>query len=193
MIQLVLGMYHVPEDIRVMQDDYFSCFRMQFSTNSYTTDWINLEIGIAIGCAISPVLFVMAMEVILKATDDSAGLANLSGGCYKTGSKWKVVEAVDKAKECLKIKKVIGQTQIDCKGLGSSTAKLWSKAEGKEKRDMVTNEIRLNEDSRRVQNAVQQPQWGQWTNLDNALQKSLSWNEIWHMAPLRISFLIKSV
>ena len=45
----------------------------------------------------------------------------------KTSRKWKVVEAVDEAKECLKIKDVIGQTQIDCKGLGSSTAKWWSK------------------------------------------------------------------
>ena len=30
----------------------------------------------------------------------------------KTGRKWKVVEAVDQAKECLKIKEVIGQTQL---------------------------------------------------------------------------------
>ena len=111
----------------------------------------------------------------------------------KTGRKWKVVEAVDEAKECLKIKEVIGQTQTDRKGLGSSTAKWWSKAEGKEKRDMVINEIRINEDSRRVQKAVQQPHKGQWTNWDNALQKSLTWNEIWHMVPLRISFLIRSV
>ena len=73
----------------------------------------------------------------------------------KTGRKWKVVEALGEAKECLKIKEVIGQTQTDRKGLGSSTAKWWSKAEGKEKRDMVINEIRLNEDSRRVQKAVQ--------------------------------------
>ncbi|KAK3767772.1 hypothetical protein RRG08_044905 [Elysia crispata] len=41
----------------------------------------------------------------------------------KTGRKLKVVEAVDEAKECLKIKEVIGQTQTDRKGLGSSTAK----------------------------------------------------------------------
>ena len=375
MIQLALRMYHVPEDIQVMLDDYFSGFRMRFSTISYTTDWINLEIGIAMGCTISPILFVMAMEVILKAAKDSAGPANLGGGCYmpplkafmddttiicskedetrrmlerldvlmawcrmkfkpkksrsfsvrkgkidattiftvasqqiptvsqepvkrlgrwydssmkdtkrglkivelategllainrcglqgklkvwclqfmlipkllwpllvyeicsttveaieakinkftrrwlgvspgltdvatycrkaklrlplksileeykcgkarllsmledsedpivktvqptiKTGRKWKVVEAVDEAK-CLKIKEVIGQTQTDRKGLGSSTAKWWSKAEGKEKRDMVINEIRLNEDFRRVQKAVQQPQQGQWTN-----------------------------
>ena len=111
----------------------------------------------------------------------------------KTGRKWKVVEAVDEAKKCLKVKEVIGQTQTYRKGLGSSTAKWWSKAEGKEKRDKVINEIWLNEDSRRVQKAVQQPQQGQWTNWDNALQKSLTWNEIWHMAPLRISFLIRSV
>ena len=111
----------------------------------------------------------------------------------KTGRKWKVVEAVDEAKKCLKVKEVIGQTQIDRKGLKSSTAKWLSKAEGKEKRDMVINEIQLNEDSRRVQKEVQQPQQGQWTNWDNALQKSLTSNEIWHMAPFWISFLIRSV
>ncbi|KAK3792522.1 hypothetical protein RRG08_062786 [Elysia crispata] len=79
MFQLALRMYHVPEDIQVKLDDYFSGFRMRFSTNSYTTDWINLEIGIAMGCTISPILFVMAMEVILKAAEDSAGPANLGG------------------------------------------------------------------------------------------------------------------
>ena len=74
----------------------------------------------------------------------------------KTGRKWKVVAAVDQAKESLKIKERIGQTQTDRKGLELSTAKWRSKVEGK--RGMVLNEIRLNEDSRRVQKAVQQPQ-----------------------------------
>ncbi|KAK3790215.1 hypothetical protein RRG08_057862 [Elysia crispata] len=82
MIQLALRMYHVPEDIQVMLVDYFSGFRMRFSPNSYTTDWINLEIGIATGCTISTILFVMAMEVILKAAEDSAGPANLGGDRY---------------------------------------------------------------------------------------------------------------
>ncbi|KAK3766094.1 hypothetical protein RRG08_002326 [Elysia crispata] len=58
---------------------------------------------------------------------------------------------------------------------------------------MIINEIRLIEDSRRVQKAVQQSQQGQWTNWDNALQKFLTWNEIWHVAPLWIGFLIRSV
>ncbi|GFO24305.1 reverse transcriptase [Plakobranchus ocellatus] len=111
----------------------------------------------------------------------------------KTGRKWKVTEAVDEAKECLKRKEVIGQTQTDCRGLGSTTAKWWSKTEGKEKRDMIIDEIRNKVDSTRVQKAVQQPQQGQWTNWDTALQRSLTWNDIWNMAPLRISFLIRSV
>ena len=72
----------------------------------------------------------------------------------KTGRKWKVVDAVDEAKECLNIKEVIRQTETDPKGVRSSTAKWWSKAEGKEKRDMVINEMRLNRDSRKVQKAV---------------------------------------
>ncbi|GFO17221.1 reverse transcriptase [Plakobranchus ocellatus] len=87
----------------------------------------------------------------------------------KTGRKWKVTEAVDEAKECLKMKKVIGQTQTDRRGLGSTTAKWWSKTGGKEKRDMIIDEIRNKDDSTRVQKAVQQPQQGQWTHWDTAI------------------------
>ncbi|GFO00946.1 reverse transcriptase [Plakobranchus ocellatus] len=81
MIQLALRMYHVPEVIQVMLDDYFRGFHMRFSTNNYTTNWINLEVGIAMGCTIFPILFLMAMEVILKVAEGSAGPANLGGGC----------------------------------------------------------------------------------------------------------------
>ena len=82
MIQLALRMYHVPETIQVMLEDYFINFRMRFSTASYTTDWINLEVGIAMGCTISPILFVTAMKVMLKAAEASAGPVNIGGGCH---------------------------------------------------------------------------------------------------------------
>ncbi|GFR89240.1 reverse transcriptase [Elysia marginata] len=81
MIQLALRMYHVSEDIQVMLDDYFSGFCLKFSTSDYATHWINLEVGIAMGCIISPILFVMTMEVIPKAAEGSTGPANLGGGC----------------------------------------------------------------------------------------------------------------
>ncbi|GFR96244.1 reverse transcriptase [Elysia marginata] len=73
-------MYHVPEGIQVMLDDYFIGFRMRFSTSDYTTKMINLEASIAMGCTISPIFFVMALKVILKAAERSTGPANL-GGC----------------------------------------------------------------------------------------------------------------
>ena len=103
----------------------------------------------------------------------------------KTGRKWKVVEATDQAEECLNTKELIGQTQTDRKMLGSSVTKQ------KGTRKETSSSMRF--DSRRVQKAVQQPPQGQWTNWDNALQKSLTWNYIWYMAPLWISFPIRSV
>ena len=54
------------------------------------------------------------------------------------------------SQQCLKIKEVIGQTQTDRKGLGLSATKWQSKAEGKDKRDTIINEVRLQEDSRTV-------------------------------------------
>ncbi|GFN74244.1 reverse transcriptase [Plakobranchus ocellatus] len=76
----------------------------------------------------------------------------------KTGRKWKVSEAVDEAKECLRMKEVIGQTQTDRRGLGSTTAKCDQKQKARKKRDMIIDEIRNKEDSTRVQKVVQQPQ-----------------------------------
>ncbi|GFO37438.1 reverse transcriptase [Plakobranchus ocellatus] len=39
----------------------------------------------------------------------------------------------------------------------------------------------------------QQPKQDQWINWDSAIQRSLTWNDILQLAPLRISFLIRSV
>ena len=40
---------------------------MHLMTEDYTISWINLRIGIAMRCSISPTLFVMAMELIFDA------------------------------------------------------------------------------------------------------------------------------
>ena len=40
---------------------------MHFMTEDYMTSWINLRISIAMGCSISPKLFIMAVELILDA------------------------------------------------------------------------------------------------------------------------------
>ncbi|MCG8432275.1 MAG: hypothetical protein MJA29_14040, partial [Candidatus Omnitrophica bacterium] len=131
------------------------------------------------------------LEMMLRESSDEA--VRTVQPTLKTGRKWKVGEAVDSAKESLELKEVIGYTQTNRRGFGHGDAKWWSKANTKERRDMVINEIREDEETKRIQKAVQQGQQGQWTAWEDALQRSLTWNDIWHMAPLRISFIIRSV
>ena len=40
-----------------------------------------LEVGIATECSVSPILFVLAMQLLLKATENNADIAELDGGC----------------------------------------------------------------------------------------------------------------
>ncbi|GFO10132.1 reverse transcriptase [Plakobranchus ocellatus] len=68
---------------------------------------------------------------MLEESDDP--VAKTVQPSLKTARKWKVTEAVDEAKECLKMKEVIGQTQTDRRGLGSTTTKWWSKQRARKK------------------------------------------------------------
>ena len=52
--------------------NYFKSAFMKFTVKDYTTKWQTLEISIMIGCVISPLLFVLTMELILQ------GAANTS-------------------------------------------------------------------------------------------------------------------
>ena len=91
-----------------------------------------------------------------------------------------------------KLKQVMGATQVGRQGIGYGKEKRvwWSKASESEKTKLVTDEIRVQAKEQRIQTAVQQ---GKWTTWEDALQRSLSWNYIWHMTPLRLSFLIRAV
>ena len=47
---------------------YYSKFKMRFTTTNFTTDWHALEVGIAAGCTISVIWFILVMEMVLQAT-----------------------------------------------------------------------------------------------------------------------------
>jgi hypothetical protein len=61
---------------------YFTGFAVRFSTREYITEWVDLQVEIAMGCTISPILFVMAMEIILKAAEGFARGPMIDTGCY---------------------------------------------------------------------------------------------------------------
>jgi len=113
----------------------------------------------------------------------------------KTGRKWNASQETERAEEAAKFSEILGATQVGRLGLGYGSQKRiwWSKASDQEKRQLVIDQVRHEAESKRYQAAVQQSQQGQWTTWDNALQRSLSWTEIWHMAPLQLSFTIRAV
>ena len=57
---------------------------------------------------------------------------------------------------------------------------------------MFIQDIRSEVDNKIFLKGVQQSQQGQWTNWGENLQKPITWNDIWQMAPFRLSFLICS-
>ena len=55
----------IPEDIKNLISAYFKCTYVKFSNNS--TNWQKLNIGMV--CVISPLLFLLVMEMILRSVD----------------------------------------------------------------------------------------------------------------------------
>ena len=69
-IQEALKHYHVPEQARSLTRSYYSNIHLRLSCKNYTTSWLSLEKDIVTGCSISVILFVMGMNVILKAAEE---------------------------------------------------------------------------------------------------------------------------
>ena len=66
LIEFAMEFFHIPVKFRNYVMQYYNTFKMRFTTSEYTTSWQDLQVGIPMGCTISPILFVMAMEVITK-------------------------------------------------------------------------------------------------------------------------------
>ena len=73
LIDQAMEFFHIPPEVRRLVRKYYDQFKMRFTTGSFTTEWQKLEVGIAAGCTISVILFVLVMEMLLKSCkcDDS--------------------------------------------------------------------------------------------------------------------------
>jgi hypothetical protein len=80
LVWLAFGMYRVPSPIVDMLKAYFNNFVLKFSTTGFTTDWTRLELGITMGGSISPIHFVLTMQIILKASENAANGPDIGEG-----------------------------------------------------------------------------------------------------------------
>ena len=74
---MALEFFNYPSKVGEIIMKYFNSAFMKFTVKDNTTKWQTFEIGIMMGCVISPLLFVLAMELILQ------GAANTSKGMMK--------------------------------------------------------------------------------------------------------------
>ena len=110
-----------------------------------------------------------------------------------TGWKWKAKIAVENADLALKIKEIIGTVANGRAGLGLHSQQWWSKESTIDKRKMVSKEIHHLEEVMRIATAVGQRKQSAWTKWESAEDRAVSWNNVKHMEPPKLSFLIKAV
>ena len=80
LIEVALRHYHIPDHIHKLIKSYLGNIQLRFTTDNYTTSWLRLEKGIITGCTISVILFVMGMNLIIKAAErESRGPQTKSG------------------------------------------------------------------------------------------------------------------
>ncbi|XP_039516167.1 receptor-type tyrosine-protein phosphatase beta-like [Pimephales promelas] len=80
LIEYALDFFYIPDCIRALVAKYFEDIKMCCTHQDFTTGWQQLEVGIAMGCSISPILFVAAFEIILMGARVMVGGMKLPSG-----------------------------------------------------------------------------------------------------------------
>ena len=80
LIEKAMIMYHIPEKVQDIVLTYYNNIQVRFTTRQFTTDFQRVEKGIVTGCTVSVILFVMAINILLKtAMKECRGPKSLSG------------------------------------------------------------------------------------------------------------------
>lgn len=110
-----------------------------------------------------------------------------------TGRKWTPAKAVEEATAALKHADIVGYVQQGRGGFGlTATRPAWSKAAAPERRKMVVEEVRHQEEAGRWAKAVSLAKQGQWTRWDSVERRKISWKDMWAMEARQLSFIIRA-
>ena len=110
----------------------------------------------------------------------------------KTGTKWSAREEVEAMESQLQHKDIVGATQSGRAGLDMQKHIYFYRASSYEKRKLVADKIRANQEEACQTKAAGLVQQGTWTRWETIEAKSLSWSKLWSMDPLMVKFLIQS-
>ncbi|XP_059199347.1 uncharacterized protein LOC131979398 [Centropristis striata] len=116
-----------------------------------------------------------------------------AGIIVRTGRKWRAVDAVQQAESRLKHKAILGTVAQGRAGLGSQPATRFDRASGRERQRLVQEEVRASVEEERTSRAVAMRQQGAWMKWEQAMERSVTWKDIWQWNPQRIKFLVQGV
>ena len=77
LLMKAMEFFYIPQEVQEVMRNYYNGFQMRFSTVDFTTEWHRLEVGIAAGCTISVIWFILVMEMLLRSTDCSEETAKV--------------------------------------------------------------------------------------------------------------------
>ncbi|KAJ8010150.1 hypothetical protein DPEC_G00071990 [Dallia pectoralis] len=110
-----------------------------------------------------------------------------------TGRKWTPSDAVQQVTSALRHSDIVGHVQLGRGGFGLAASKpTWRKASTSERRKMVVEEVRHQEEAERSAKAVSLAKQGQWMRWEGLERRKLSWRELWEMEANNISFIIRA-
>lgn len=67
LIKVAMNHYNIPDHVQGLITSFFADIKLQFQSSRFTTEFQPVEKGIVTGCTISPILFVMGMNLIISA------------------------------------------------------------------------------------------------------------------------------
>lgn len=130
---------------------------------------------------------------VLQYQDSSDTKVARAGIEVRTGRKWRAAKALDDAESRLWQKVFVGTGAQGRAGLGSGRTPRYDKAQGKERRSLILEEVHAGVEEKRACQMVGMRQQGAWTRWEQAAERKVTWMEVWKVEPHRIEFLIQAV
>ncbi|KAK0134731.1 Retrovirus-related Pol polyprotein from type-2 retrotransposable element R2DM [Merluccius polli] len=112
-----------------------------------------------------------------------------AGVAVKTGRKWRAEAAVEQAESRLRHGVLVGTVARGRAGLGTTAPPRFDR--GKERRQLVQNEVRAAVEEERSIRAVGMRHQGAWTRWEQAVERKITWTDLWRAEPHCIKFLKK--
>ncbi|GAA6088619.1 uncharacterized protein LOC109140547, partial [Tachysurus ichikawai] len=136
---------------------------------------------------------VLRVREVLQYRESRDPKVSGAGVVVKTGRKWRSEAAVDQAESRLSHGVLVGALARGRAGLGTFQGPRFDKAWGKERRQLVQGEVRAAVEEERFSKAVGMARQGAWTRWEQAVERKITWADLWRAEPHRIKFLVQAV